>query len=239
MRLLTWNVYFGGHCFEERAGALVAELERRRPEVIALQEVTPELLPRLAGLAGGYELSDADGATLDLGYGVVILARIPVRGYRFVDLPTEMGRTLVTAELDTGLTVAAVHLESMASGGPRRLEQLAVIQRHLARRDDVIWVGDMNFAPDGAEQTALDPGWVDVWPALRPGDPGYTVDSERNEMRQQLRSSLTRKRIDRVFLRSARWRASAIEQVGTAPIDEHGTFVSDHFGLEVELAAYS
>jgi endonuclease/exonuclease/phosphatase family metal-dependent hydrolase len=44
-----------------------------------------------------------------------------------------------------------------------------------------------------------------------------------------------RARIDRVFARSRRWRPEAIELVGTAPIDRAGTFVSDHFGLEVTL----
>lgn len=238
MRLLTWNVYFGGHMFEERAEALVAELLRRRPEVIALQEATLELMLRLGGLAdAGYECSDQAGATLSYGYGVVLFARAPVRGFRFVDLPTEMGRTLVTTELESGLTVATVHLESIDVSRPARLAQLAVIQERLARKDDVVWVGDMNFRPDDEpEQAALDPAWVDVWPALHPDDPGYTVDTDLNAMRAQLKSTPTHKRIDRVFLRSARWQPRTIERVGTTAIDSDGTFVSDHFGLEVELS---
>lgn len=237
MRILTWNVYFGGHMFEERADALVAELLRRRPEVIALQEVTVELLQRLGGLAdAGYESSDEGGATLGYGYGVMLFARVPVRGFRFVDLPTDMGRTLISTELESGLTVATVHLESIDVSRPVRVAQIAVIQERLARRDDVAWVGDMNFLPDDPEQAALDPSWVDVWPALHPGDPGYTVDTDLNAMRFQLKSTPTHKRIDRVFLRSRRWQARAIERVGTAAIDIEGTFVSDHFGLAVDLA---
>ena len=46
----------------------------------------------------------------------------------------------------------------------------------------------------------------------------------------------TRNRIDRVFVRSRAWRPTAIELVGTAPFDDAGTFVSDHFGIEVALA---
>ncbi|HSR99904.1 MAG TPA: endonuclease/exonuclease/phosphatase family protein [Kofleriaceae bacterium] len=237
MRVLTWNVYFGGHMFEERAEALVAELLQRRPEVIALQEATLELMLRLAGLASaGYECSDEAGATLAYGYGVVLFARVPVRGFRFFDLPTEMGRSLVTAELASGLTVATVHLESIDISRPARLAQIAAIQDRLARKDDVVWVGDMNFRPDEPEQAALDPSWVDVWPALHPDDPGYTVDTDLNAMRFQLKSSPTHKRIDRVFVRSGRWQARTIERVGTTSIDGDGTFVSDHFGLEVDLA---
>jgi tyrosyl-DNA phosphodiesterase 2 len=237
VRILTWNVYFGGHMFEARTDALVAELVRRRPEVIALQEVTLELVRRLGGLAdAGYECSDEGGATLGYGYGVVIFARVPVRGFRFVDLPTDMGRTLVTTELDRGLTVATVHLESIDVSRPARLAQIDVIQERLARKDDVVWVGDMNFSPDQPEQAALDPAWLDVWPALHPDDPGHTVDTDLNAMRFQLKSTPTHKRIDRVFLRSHRWQARAIERVGAAAIDSEGTFISDHFGLEVDLA---
>ena len=43
-------------------------------------------------------------------------------------------------------------------------------------------------------------------------------------------------RFDRVFLRGARWQPRTIERVGTTAIDSDGTFVSDHFGLEVDLA---
>ena len=103
--------------------------------------------------------------------------------------------------------------------------------------DDAVLVRDMNFTPgDVVENAALDPSFVDVWPSLRGDEPGYTVDTDVNTMRYQVKSKPTHKRIDRVFLRSRRWTARRIELVGTAPIDRDGTFVSDHFGLEVELA---
>ena len=60
--------------------------------------------------------------------------------------------------------------------------------------------------------------------------------SERNPMRLQVLGKETRKRIDRVFARTRRWRPQEIELLGTVPIDGAGTFISDHFGLEVELA---
>jgi len=238
VKVLTWNVWFGGHMFDERRDALIAELGRRRPEVIALQEVTPELHAHLmrAPWLPGYQISDEEGSTLG-GYGVLLLARVPVKRFRWIDLPTQMGRCLLIGELASGLAVATVHLESTGMCAPDRAAQLAIIQPWLIRTgEDACLVGDMNFAPeDPLENAALDPSFVDVWPALR-GDPGYTVDTDVNTMRFQIKDKVTRKRIDRVFLRSQRWRARAIELVGTAPIDVDGTFISDHFGLEVELA---
>lgn len=237
VRLLTWNVWFGGHMFDERRDALIAELERRRPDVVALQEVTQELLDPLLEepwLRAAYQVSEREVAM----YDVVVLSRLPIRRMARVALPTDMGRRLVIAELACGLTIATVHLESTREEAPARAAQLRVIQPALARHDDVALVGDMNFQPgDPLETAVLDPALIDVWPALRPDEPGYTVDTDVNTMRMQVKSTPVRKRIDRVFVRSPRWRARSIELVGTRPIDIDGTFISDHFGLAAELAA--
>jgi len=232
VQLLTWNVYFGGHMFEERREGLVAELRRRRPEVIALQEVTAEHLPALTELPG-YASTIIDSASFEqAGYGVAIFARVPIVATREHALPSAMGRTLLTVELATGLTIATVHLESLDEHD-RRSEQLAIIQRRLAGRTRAILCGDFNFTPDGPEQREIDPGWTDAWAALRPAEPGYTVDTDINTMRYQLKERRTQKRIDRVLMRGIA--ARAIDLVGTAPIALDGTFVSDHFGLAVDV----
>jgi tyrosyl-DNA phosphodiesterase 2 len=236
LRVLTWNVWFGDHMFAERAAALRAELARRRPHVIALQEVTGELLEQLLDepwLRAAYQVSDVE---LWQRYDVVALARVPIREVTALELPTEMGRRLIVLDLACGLAVGSVHLESMKPSSQARADQLAIIQPLLAAHGDAALVGDLNFSPaDELETAALDPAFVDVWTALRPGEPGYTADGVANLMRYMLKPTGTQKRIDRVFLRGTSWRASAIELVGTAPIDGDGTFVSDHFGLEATL----
>ncbi|MCA9673906.1 MAG: endonuclease/exonuclease/phosphatase family protein [Kofleriaceae bacterium] len=238
LRVLTWNIWFGGHQRDERCAALVAELGRRRPDVIALQEVTAPVRAAIeaAPWATAYELRDDDGR--DAGYGVLVLSRRAVRGSEVLaDLPTTMGRRLIAVDLEVGLTVATIHLESMAISGATRVAQLTRLQPWLAARGpDVCLVGDLNFSPADADETAaLDPAFVDVWPALHPDDPGDTVESDLNTMRRDVLGKTSRKRIDRVLLRSGAWRPAAIERVGMAPIDDHGTFTSDHFGLEVTL----
>jgi tyrosyl-DNA phosphodiesterase 2 len=238
VRLLTWNTWFGGHMFDERQDALLAELERRRPDVIALQEVTQALLRGL--LAAPWIRADYQASQRDvLSYDVVILSRLPIRRMAELELPTDMGRRLLIAELACGLTVGTVHLESTSEEARTRAEQLRIIQPALAARGgDAVLVGDMNFEPgDALENAALDPTFVDTWPALRPDEPGYTVDTDVNTMRLQVRSTPTHKRIDRVFVRSTGWRARSIDLVGTRPCDPDGTFISDHFGLETVLTA--
>ena len=98
-------------------------------------------------------------------------------------------------------------------------------------------MGDFNF--DDTEPDAPDLGpWADLWTALRPSDPGYTVDSELNPYRQ--RRGHTRRRIDRVVVRdpSHRWVATSIDRFGTAVLSD-GHHMSDHFGLEVNLCRQS
>jgi poly(A) polymerase len=236
VRLVTWNAWFGGHMFDERCDALLTELQRRRPDVIALQEVTQALLRALLDepwIRAAYHVSQCEV----LSYDVVILSRLPIRRIAELALPSDMGRRLLVAELACGLAVATVHLESTREEAATRAAQLRIIQPALAARyGDVVLVGDMNFRPeDPIENAALDPAFLDAWPALHPGDSGYTVDTDINTMRLQVRSTPTRKRIDRVFLRSAHWRARSIELLGTRPVDVDGTFISDHFGLETVL----
>jgi tyrosyl-DNA phosphodiesterase 2 len=238
LKILTWNVWFGGHMFRERGRALLAELARRRADVIALQEVTPALLAAIHAepwVRAEYQVSELDL----LGYDVAVLSRVPVAQLRTLPLPTRMGRRLLVARLACGLDVATVHLESMRESTRERATQLGIILPALAgASEDVVLVGDMNFEPDAPlESAALDPSFVDVWPSLRPDEPGYSVDSDRNPMRLAVLRKDTRKRIDRVFARTRRWQPASIELLGTTPVDAAGTFISDHFGLEVVLRA--
>jgi endonuclease/exonuclease/phosphatase family metal-dependent hydrolase len=238
LQLITWNVWFGSHMYEERRDALFAELARRDADVVALQEVTHELYDELLlepWLRADYHVSPRPL----YGYDVAILSRRPVRRMVEIALPTAMGRRLLVAELASGLAVATVHLESTAEESAARAAQLRIIQPALAASyPDAILVGDMNFTPSAPVETAaLDPSFVDAWAALHPDQPGYTVDTDLNTMRFDVQSKPSHKRIDRMFVRSARWQARSIELIGTRPIDEIGTFTSDHFGLAAVFAA--
>jgi len=236
VRVATWNAWFGPFQFVRRAHALLAELERKAPDVIALQEVTPELLAivqEAPWVRAAYRISHAAVE----GYDVLLLSRLAVKGLAAVELPTMMGRRLVVAELACGLAVGTVHLESLRDRASWRATQLKIILPWLAKTyEDAVVVGDMNFdAADEIEQAALDPAFVDVWPALHPGDAGYTIDSDTNAMRLRASGVGAHARLDRVFVRSSRWRPTAIERLGTEAIDGAGTFASDHFGLLATL----
>ena len=79
--------------------------------------------------------------------------------------------------------------------------------------------------------------FLDVWPALRPHDDGYTEDTSINLMRFDARNKKRQVRFDRVLLKGAGWRAAGIELLGTEPISPAlpRVFPSDHFGVECRL----
>ncbi|HVH98248.1 MAG TPA: endonuclease/exonuclease/phosphatase family protein [Enhygromyxa sp.] len=238
LRVVSWNVWFGHWAQEQRHAALWAELERLAPDVICLQEVVPEHLagPQIERLRErGHWISNE----VIFDYDVITLTRMPVRASQRVALPTTMGRELLLVRLGTDppLTIANVHLESRADETACRVRQLERITACLAEEPDVVLLGDMNF-PALGERPENRPlaGWTDAWAQLRPGDPGFTIDSEINRMRWLHKRAHDQRRIDRVFCRSPRWVVSGIEVVGREPLPgDPLTFISDHFGLCVDL----
>ena len=241
---LTWNVWFGDYGFDERAGGLLDELEERKADLVALQEVTPPLLRRLVKaewVRRDYTLSDVEPKSMG-EYGLLIMSRRPPRCFRRLALPSHMDRYALLAEFDTpegAAVVATVHLESMSFNFEMREQQLRTLFAELARYPKVILLGDFNICSSWKEENAnLDPLYVDLWAALHPELPGYTEDTRVNTMRLARTKKSKQVRFDRVLLRddSGKWSPQGIELVGLRPLGPE-LFVSDHFGLMATLVA--
>lgn len=237
LRIVTWNVWFGSLQQDERRRALWSQLEALDPDVVCLQEMLAEDLerPELRRWRDrGYWVSNEH---IDY-YDVVMLSRIPVTHDERLPLPTMMGRSLLMARLDVDppLTVATIHLESTSSEVEARVQQLRLIDAHLAEEPFSVFLGDMNFDDDAPDETARVKHWDDAWLTLHPGEPGYTVDSHVNQMRFLSKGQHVQKRIDRVFSQGDGWRVDRIERLGMEAVgDDPLTFVSDHFGLCADL----
>ena len=241
LRLVTLNTWFAPDDRPLRLPAQLQALEALDADVIALQEVTGDLLGALLAapwLRDRYAVPDQ--VTLPLlshGYGVFLAVRPPVRTFTWEPLDSAMGRSLLAAELADGTRIGTVHLESMAPYAAARRDQLAVCTDRLRAAPSAVLMGDFNF--DDAEPTApsLAP-WTDLWPVAHPHAPGWTIDSQHNGYR--LRRGETQRRIDRIALHDPHhhWRLTHMERVGTAPIAP-GVYLSDHFGLVADLRRVS
>src|SRR5262245_5937260 len=206
---VTWNVWFGELELEARADALLEIVEGCEPDLVALQEVTVNFLPRLLGrraIREQYWVSDATGASLG-SYGVLLFGKVPVPSIRARPLTSWMGRSLILSEVNFGpgsepLVFAGVHLESLRHNDLTRGEQLAdILPRLRARSSDSVLVGDFNFCSTWTEENErITEDFVDVWPALRGIAPGYTVDTDINKMRLHQDGKEKQVRFDRVLL---------------------------------------
>ena len=236
---MTYNVWYEEHQQALRHPALLRVLEACDADVLGLQEVSPDFLAKLEACAwvrGRYRVF-ADDVDPDFP-GTVLLSRKSVATSDLVDLPGNLGRRLVVAELGR-LTVAAVHLESMRSRARTRREQLAEIFAYLEGDDDVVLMGDFNFCATSEENAQLDPSFDDVWSSLRPDDPGFTEDTTINRMRLEVTGRHKHVRYDRMLLRtrSGRWAPQDVALIGTEAVgpDHPDVFPSDHFGLVATL----
>lgn len=238
LSVVTLNTWFDPFEAAQRARGLIAHVRDSDADVICLQEVTPELCARLQGSP---EIRDEMELVVGTGvgdaYGNAILSRLPVTRAWELELTSIMNRALVAIELSTShgrLTIATVHLESTRSLRASRVAQLREV--FAALEGDALLLGDFNFDPADPEEDALDPRFVDVWPRLRPDEPGFTEDTTNNPMRFDHHGMRDKHvRYDRV-LACTRWlRPVEIALFATEPIGPR-VHVSDHFGVTARFA---
>ncbi|MDP9868150.1 MULTISPECIES: poly(A) polymerase [Streptosporangium] len=245
LRVLTWNTLWDRYDSDRidtarRRPLLLAALEHADADVIALQEVEAGLLAmllRARWVRSGYTLgTDPTGKDVE-DSGLLLLSRLPVREAAWHVLGPHKAVAAVTVESASGpVVVATTHLTSdhSADGPVRRQEELARIAEGLAGLDgDVILLGDLN---DGGDGPAGVLGLRDAWTEVHgPDDRTPTFDPRANPLAAVSSLSGRASRLDRVLLRAGGLRAAGAALRGDSPGPE-GLFVSDHYGVEVDLA---
>ncbi|MEM9067904.1 MAG: endonuclease/exonuclease/phosphatase family protein [Myxococcota bacterium] len=239
LHMVTLNTWFDPKHQGVRTRALLALLEESDADIVCLQEVTPTLLEALQadeGIREGAQL--VVSASVYGGYGCAILSQVPIERAWELELPSMMARSLLAVELmadDERLVVSTVHLESTRSLRASRVRQLELIFDALEGAPSAVLVGDFNFDPSEPEEEALDARYVDLWPLLRKGEPGYTEDTTRNAMRRKYFGGDKHVRYDRILIRSTRWRPNEVALFADEPITPE-VCISDHFGVRARFA---
>lgn len=243
MRVVSYNIRFGGGRRLAAIGAVLAHLE---PDVVLLQEATdPVALGTIARIAGlGHTYSRP-------GEGVAALTRRPTLSHDWHE-PT-IGRPfleLVPAD-EPDLRLVGIHLPSGLSARGERA-RLRVVGALLAWsggavRDDTLLIGDLNSVArgdvpvvatmplwlrillrvDGGITTAVqdrlaEAGWVDAFRHLNPGLPGFTLPAARPRVR------LDYALVPRPVL-------GAVAACGPATAEPLAAGASDHLPLVVDL----
>jgi poly(A) polymerase len=240
-----------------RTAAAISLLRSVDADIIALQEVTPPFLGALLDTGWVREhffLSEGPAATTVTPYGVVLLSRFPFASLTQSVFSRDKRTIAGKFALRGGpLWVATLHLTSnrdphSASARAAQirtlLHQAQVIEAHGGESTDLVVTGDFNFG-DGApeEQTFAEAGFIDVWKALRPGEPGYTYDPARNALAALTTAAGQSQRFDHLMIRSSSGRLTPgkVSLFGEEPLSGRPSpggdplFVSDHFGLSCTL----
>ncbi|GAA3765019.1 hypothetical protein GCM10022225_58800 [Plantactinospora mayteni] len=245
LRVLTWNTLWDRYDSDRidtarRRPLLLAALEHADADVIALQEVEADLLRlllRAPWVHAGYTLgTDPTGRDVD-ATGLLLLSRLPVREAGRHLLGPHKAVAAITVESAAGpVVVAGTHLTSdhTDGGAARRQVELARLAEALAGIDGpVVLVGDFN---DGGTGPGVLPEVRDAWSDVHGSDDWTpTFDPLVNPLAAVSSLSGRAARLDRVLLRGTGLRAEAAVLLGDAPASVDGLFVSDHYGVAVDI----
>eukprot|EP00054_Salpingoeca_dolichothecata_P011230 m.62475 g.62475 ORF g.62475 m.62475 type:complete len:424 (-) comp19367_c0_seq4:25-1296(-) len=267
--LLTWNVWFNEEAeVQSRMKAIGKVIAEEKPTFVCFQEVTPliDSLLRSLSWASNFFISAAPSHA---PYYTLLC----VKKNKFTDgtkpafkrtrfSNSIMGRDMLYVVAPLGsekVCVCTSHLESpIVQRGPEqghyskeRKAQLEHVLQTLSAVgvENLVFAGDMNWNDKRDGETALPPGWLDVWKKIHPAKSGETYDGKVNGM---LAGSRFRGRLDRVFVKTKNFHPNQINMVGKSAIpglfmmkqrrSQGQTFSfkvpilpSDHFGLLVEF----
>jgi tyrosyl-DNA phosphodiesterase 2 len=240
LTVATYNIWFNEKQAEQRYRTIADLLSRESPDMVAFQEVNETALAVLLEQPWVREryLSAAMAGRQVGNYGMLLLARLPIDRITYTRLPTKLSRGYLTVELTVNgnpLSVVSLHLESGKASADLRERQLGRVFDSQRSAADVIVMGDFNMRD--SENGIIDPDYRDVWPMLRPDEPGFTEDTSINLMRYDMKDKHRHVRFDRVLTKGDAWAPESIELLGREPIAESlpRVFPSDHFGVRCTL----
>uniref|UniRef100_A0A6B2LE74 Endonuclease/exonuclease/phosphatase domain-containing protein n=1 Tax=Arcella intermedia TaxID=1963864 RepID=A0A6B2LE74_9EUKA len=230
--------------------ALGNVIKSYRPDFIALQEVTSELLPLILQQKWAHEyfVSDTSGKHLE-SYGNVMLSRVSFKECVLHKLESRLGRKAMLGNFMVSgfpnVVMGTFHLESYLEDAPYRASQLKTLQRLTETFPNVILVGDTNFTSD-EESSALGDRFSDAWKVLYQSTPeaashnkGLTFDTETNSMAKEEYLSHNMQdpksvRLDRCFFTHQTLEPLEMKILGQEPYMDQ-EYISDHYGIFIRL----
>jgi endonuclease/exonuclease/phosphatase family metal-dependent hydrolase len=196
IRVMTFNLH---NSFDPRGAPSIERIanmiERRQPDVVALQEVSRAWLvtgsfDNLEWLSRRLDMPYVWGPSVDEVWGNAVLSRLPMRGPRTVAMPNndrihlDRAFTRVDLDVDGGRSVRlfVTHLHAVREDGARRIEQIEALIAAGARagETDVVLLGDLNFRQwdpefDLLSRAGLGDAFTQISPASSGTNGGFTT----------------------------------------------------------------
>lgn len=242
LKLLTYNIWFKKYHLNKRLSYISKIINELDPDIIALQEVTKDMLQILVttNWFGRYYSSHIYDNNFNSSeyYGCILLSKYNFNSLEIKQFDnTFMNRKLIIGNIIIestdndvnsllNLNIMTSHLESYNHLEEIRKLQLEEIDNKTKQYDNVIFLGDTNFCSD---KETFPSDYIDLWDISKYGR-GYTYDSTINKMI----NNKYKARVDRIYLKTKLNYDRHIKLVGTDPISDK-LFPSDHFGIACEL----
>jgi len=205
-----------------RMAVLSDLIEKADATFVALQEVDDWFFAALQQQTWIKKYYQSDVGSGHAPGGLLILSKYPLNRVAFFEAtapnqPTSDQRShvlIANAQIDSRqLTLATVALDWRAA--QNRVDTLDYVFAVLSQFPDVLLLGDFNFDDQAEPESAHVSGdYVDLWPALRPHQAGFTWDPISNPYARFSDSKSNPSRIDRVLVKSSQWLARSINLVG-------------------------
>jgi len=153
MRIISWNIRAGGG---GRVAAIVAQLQRWRPDIVALQEFrgtapSQQLARHLADLNLPYQLCTVvpeKPATNAL----LLASRYPLQLTRTAEAPAELSRWLLAKiACARPLSIGVMHVPNAVSGRKASFHEAVLTLAQRWRRGPALFVGDTNTGISGLD----------------------------------------------------------------------------------------
>ena len=252
------GLFGDGGELEQRLEILTEQLRALDPDVIGVQEastgfgrgntaqrlaqalgMTHVYAPALFGLTGVAPIDAAIARLMNFSEGPAVLSRFPIVDSAAHALPRCGGpfdpRVALRADVETPAGRVAVWSTHLSWGGCQSRE---LAERVLARRGALpaIVMGDFNAVEDmPAIEHLRERGFVDVFRALHPDEPGWTV-----WQRHDAPERTVRRRVDFLFLvpgTESAGRPLASRVVLDQPRRSDGATLwpSDHYGVLADV----
>jgi endonuclease/exonuclease/phosphatase family metal-dependent hydrolase len=255
---VTYNIWFDNYLMRQRMKQIIQIFKNEQPDIICLQEVTPNSLQILMDslfIVDNYYFSLTE---MTQCYDTLILVNntkfnvintniydfgesghsMMGRGYHHMEIEFKFG--------DEHLNIVTSHLESeFKKDAKNKLYQYKYILDKFKNTENVVFAGDLNipnYQSGYYDKIAKNMKWFDSWiemsktiPKDYAEDIRWTYDCNKNSHRGGSRKN-NHSRLDRVLYKNAKFTISAMQLIGTDKSvhdyeqDKHH-HPSDHFGL--------
>lgn len=202
IQVLSYNIWFANDNRIERLESLIATIAHLNPDVLCLQEVTPDVYNILKISLGNYPHYFPNN--LNYSYGSVTFSKIKFdekNEYEFKS--SAMGRKLVITRIGD-IVVANTHFESeFRKNNAEKLLQYDtakyILDDEYSKGYDIIFCSDTNILSFEEKLFFNDEEWKDLWFEKGSFEDEHTYDYTTNNNLKNKNVGKYRSRLDRII----------------------------------------